>query len=275
VNVKQSFPNPSGKPSRPAFTLIELLVVITIIAILAAMLLPALGRSKLQAQRISCMNNLRQLGLSRFIYISDQDNANLLVADVENSTPELFTDKSLYRVRVCPSTQEPAIKPSKTTAGNADTTHVMVGTGIPYTTASYAINGWLAIDHHPVDAYRSNYFPKGNAIRNPSLTPFFVDAIHFYIFPIEANPIGSTVDLYHGSFQNTASCSHGMGICLIDRHGRRPARAAPLTYKYLPNTVLPGAINMAFVDGHGEVVKLDHLWSYSWHRNWQVPPVHP
>jgi prepilin-type N-terminal cleavage/methylation domain-containing protein/prepilin-type processing-associated H-X9-DG protein len=61
----------SGQPTPPAFTLVELLVVIAIISILAALLFPALARSKARAQAILCLNNNRQLAFAWTLYSSD------------------------------------------------------------------------------------------------------------------------------------------------------------------------------------------------------------
>ena len=140
--VKNFMPNKNKtvRPSRVrirscgAFTLIELLVDIAIIGILAAMMLPALGRAKEQGRRISCLNSLRQLSLSAHMYVDD-NLGYYPPRSLTNRWPNALADYygKNTRLLICPSevTNTPATYGSTSSNNVPDTAP-----------RSFMMNGW-------------------------------------------------------------------------------------------------------------------------------------
>ncbi len=276
----QNAVNPS---LRRGFTLIELLVVIAIIAILAAMLLPALSRAKSKAQQIHCVSNIKQLTLAGLMYVNDTGG---FISYSDPTLPNTLWMGSLINyyskvdvVRICPSTRLRVPLPATSTAGACDTAWSWYdnGTGSPARspktyTGSYAINGWLYKLASGETDWRGMgqqyYFRRESAVQKPVMTPFFVDSQWVDLWPWETDQ--PATDLYNaGGFANPPAINR----CTIPRHGGKSASQAPRSYPI--NQPLPGAVNLGFTDGHVESSKLDNLWSYYWHLNYQPPAKRP
>ncbi len=262
-----------------AFTLIELLVVISIIALLASILMPALGRARKQARAAVCQSNLKQWSSIYVMYTSD-NNDRFMAGWSSNQWDGVWMycledyyggDASKSRqvsgsggsgdIRLCPETRrfhsDVGLDQSQ---GGPD-----FGWGIWDIESeedqqfaqmnfygSYGQNWW--VNDIPIDASslaakgvtpENNYFWRKTGQRNANNIPVLFDASYWLARPHHTNEPA----VFNGQW-GWSALTGGMQRVCVDRHS--------------------GGVNMLFMDWSIRKVELTDLWNLKWHREYDA-----
>jgi len=238
---------------KQGFTLVELLVVIAIIAILMAILMPALQRVRKQANMAACKMNLHEWGLVCSMYTDDNDH-RFHDFGTGQSFPDVMRD--YYKepdLRLCPSAKKlrnpyPDAPANIPVVGSrfeswgifpVDKFNSGIRVRVKGDYGSYGINNWASVNDKDPDKAK---FWNTPMVNGANYIPLFLDCQWKGGFPEDGHSPPQSEDHYNQSPQMRRFCTN--------RHN--------------------GFVNGAFVDFSTRKVGLKELWTLKWHRQFKT-----
>ncbi len=249
--------------SKGGFTLVELLVVISIIALLMAVLMPALGKAREQAKMIACLANLKQWGIIAYTYAED-NNGNLWSGSTVPADygfwwlaqlREKDQDWKSNKIWFCPSATKPMFNESGVSTGAVShfsawgietkasldptlTTAQLPLLGQNGISGSYGINGYAL----NMTTWSQNW--KTINVKGGDVIPLFLEALRYDGWPVETD--AAAPDPYTAVWGTDSM----MARYAINRHR--------------------GYNDAVFMDGHARKVGLKELWTLKWSQTFNT-----
>jgi prepilin-type N-terminal cleavage/methylation domain-containing protein/prepilin-type processing-associated H-X9-DG protein len=234
------------------FTLIELLVVIAIVALLMAILMPALQRVRKQARGVACQSNLHQWASSAMMYATEHDGKVWAIRQGLGEWMEVLHSyySDVDKIRSCPAAIRPCQDTDGTEArGSVDTMWGRKGEQTEWGGrqrgywGSYGHNRWVQQRLSSSDTRHWESF----SVKSAHNVPLFADSAFVHALPLDTNPIPPGPLIFCSDIPvNAGECQ--IWRFFIDRHN--------------------GTINGCFLDGSVRKIPLYDLWDLKWHREW-------